>query len=155
MKIRLNWSMITSLQQIGLNMMTSSNRKIVRVTGHLCEEFTGPGEFPAHSPVTRSFDVFFDLRLNKRLRKHSWGWWFETLSCPLWRHYNEIIDRRKGVLITPMALAHPLHPIRSMSRKKRRNLRVGWCVSSWRPPVLYLNIKSHILPFPYIMWIML
>ena len=39
-------------------------------------------------PVTRSFDVFFDLRLNKRLSKQSWGWWFETLPCPLWRHCN-------------------------------------------------------------------
>ena len=28
------------------------------------------GEFPAQRPVTRSLDVFFDLRLNKRLRKH-------------------------------------------------------------------------------------
>ena len=27
------------------------------------------GEFPAQSPVTRSFDVLFDLRLNKRLTK--------------------------------------------------------------------------------------
>ena len=47
-----------------------------------------PGEFPAQRPVTRSFDVFFDLRLNKRLGKQSWGWWFETLSRPLWRHPN-------------------------------------------------------------------
>ena len=46
------------------------------------------GEFPAQRSVTRSFDVFFDLRLNKRLSKLSWGWWFETLSHPLWRHYN-------------------------------------------------------------------
>ena len=28
-----------------------------------------PGEFPAHRPVTRSFDVLFDLCLNKRLSK--------------------------------------------------------------------------------------
>ena len=28
------------------------------------------------------------MSLNKRLRKHSWGWWFETLPCPLWRHCN-------------------------------------------------------------------
>ena len=28
-----------------------------------------PGEFPAQRPVTRSFDVFFDLRLNKQLSK--------------------------------------------------------------------------------------
>ena len=47
-----------------------------------------PGEFPAQRPVTRSFDVFFELRLNKRLSKQSWGWWFEKPSCPLWRHSN-------------------------------------------------------------------
>ena len=47
------------------------------------------GEVPAQRPVTRSFDVFFDLRLNKRLNKQSWGWWFETLSRPLWRQCNE------------------------------------------------------------------
>ena len=69
-----------------------------RVTGPLCGEFTGPrwtgnspvpGEFPAQRPVTRSFGVFFDLHLNKRLRKQSWGWWFEMLSRPLWRHCSD------------------------------------------------------------------
>ena len=39
-----------------------------------------PGEFPAQRPVTRSFDVFFDLCLHKRLSKQTWGWWFETSS---------------------------------------------------------------------------
>ena len=39
-------------------------------------EFTGPGpgEFPAQNPMTRSFGVFFDLRLNKRLSKQPRGW---------------------------------------------------------------------------------
>ena len=46
------------------------------------------GEFSTQRPVTWSFDVFFNLRLNKRLSKQSWGWWFETPSCPLWRHCN-------------------------------------------------------------------
>ena len=69
-------------------MMTSSHRNIFRVTGPLCGEFTGPGEFPTQRPVTRSFNVFFDLRLNKPLSKQSWGWWFETLSRSLWRHRN-------------------------------------------------------------------
>ena len=69
-------------------MMTSSNGNIFRVTGPLCGEFTGPGEFPAQRPVTRSFDVFFDLRTNKRLSKQPWGWWFETPSWSLWRHCN-------------------------------------------------------------------
>ena len=66
--------------------MTSSNGNIFRVTGPLCGEFTGPGEFPTQRPVTRSFDVFFDLRLNKRLSKQPGGWWFETPSWSLWRH---------------------------------------------------------------------
>ena len=34
------------------------------------------GQFPAQRPVTRSFDIFLDLSLNKRLSKQSWGWWF-------------------------------------------------------------------------------
>ena len=50
-----------------------------------------PGEFPTQRPVMRSFDVFFDLGLNKRLSKQSWGWWFGTLSRSLWRHSNGII----------------------------------------------------------------
>ena len=45
-----------------------------------------PGEFPAQRPAARSFDVSFDLRPHKRLSKQWWGWWYETLSCPLWRH---------------------------------------------------------------------
>ena len=32
-----------------------------------------PGEFPAQRPVTRSFDVFFDLRLNERLSNREAG----------------------------------------------------------------------------------
>ena len=56
-----------------------------------------PGEFPTQRPVTRSFDVFFDLCLNKRLSKQSWGWWFETPSRPLWRHRNV---RQEGVSIS-------------------------------------------------------
>ena len=41
---------------------------------------------PAQRSVRRSFDVFF-----KRLSKQSWGWWFETLSCPLWCHCNKYV----------------------------------------------------------------
>ena len=46
------------------------------------------GEFPAQRPVTRSYDVSFDLWLDKRLSKQSWGWWIETPSHPLWWHCN-------------------------------------------------------------------
>ena len=55
------------------------------------------GEFPAQRPVTRSFDVLFDLRPNKRLSKRSWGWWFETPFRPLWRHSNEYSLSRKSL----------------------------------------------------------
>ena len=49
------------------------------------------GEFPAQRPVTRNFEVFFDLRLNKRLSKQLWGWWFETpWPHSSWRHCNGI-----------------------------------------------------------------
>ena len=54
----------------------------------LCGEFTGPGEFPTQRPVARSFGVFFDLRLNKRLSKQPWGWWFETPLWSLWCQCN-------------------------------------------------------------------
>ena len=42
------------------------------------------GEFLSQRQVTWSFDVFLDLRMNKRLRNI----WFETPSWPLWRHCN-------------------------------------------------------------------
>ena len=49
---------------------------------------------PVNSPnkglMTRNFDAFFDLRLNKRSTQ-SWCWWFETPSCSLWRHCNELL----------------------------------------------------------------
>ena len=51
-----------------------------------------PGEFPAQRSVTQSFDVFFDMRLNKRLIKQSWGWWFETQSRPSRSHSNELFS---------------------------------------------------------------
>ena len=68
-------------------------------------EFIGPGEFPAQRPVKRSYDVYFDLRLNKRLSKQPRGWWLETQSRPLWRQYNVQPCR---VHPTKYALASPI-----------------------------------------------
>ena len=73
-------------------MITSLNGNIFRVTGHLWGEFIG--EFTAQMPVTRSFDIFFNLHLNKRLSKQSWAWWFETPSRLLWRHCNDSFHLR-------------------------------------------------------------
>ena len=44
--------------------MTSSNRNIFRVIGHLCGEFTGPR---TKASDAESCEIFFDPRLNARL----------------------------------------------------------------------------------------
>ena len=44
----------------------------------LHNEAQSTGEFPSQRPVTRSFDIFFDLRLYKRLSKQSRRRLFET-----------------------------------------------------------------------------
>ena len=49
-------------------------------------------------PVTRTLDIFFDLRLNKRLSKQSWGWWFNTLPRPLRRHTNYSCHSRVDIV---------------------------------------------------------
>ena len=70
-------------------MMTSSNGNIFRIAG-LCEGNPSvTGRFPSQWPVTRSFDVLFDLCLNERLSKQSRRRWFNTPSRPLWRHCNK------------------------------------------------------------------
>ena len=51
------------LQHHLMIMMTSSNGSIFRVTGPLCGNSPVTGELPAQRPVTRSFVVFFDRRL--------------------------------------------------------------------------------------------
>ena len=70
-----------------------------RDTGPLCGEFNGhrwiptpPTPTPHHTNTKASYAelwCFFDLRLNKQLGKQSWGLWFETPSCSLWRHCND------------------------------------------------------------------
>ena len=72
-----------------LNVWVHSKPEIRQIPKH-------PGlvcEFPAQRPVTRSFDVFVDMRLNKVLSKQSRDWWLETLSHSLWRHCNYIYPR--------------------------------------------------------------
>ena len=75
-------------------MMRSSNETFSASLAICAGNSPVPGEFPAQTPVTRSFDVFFDLRLNKRFGKQPWGWWFETPSHPLWHHGNDIDKTR-------------------------------------------------------------
>ena len=81
-------------------MMTASNGNIFRVTGPCAGNSLVTGEFPSQTPLTWSFDVLFDLRLNKRLSKQLWGRWFKTPSRPIWRHCNvtEAVSRASAQL---------------------------------------------------------
>ena len=72
-----------------------SNGYIFRVTSHLWGNSPVTGEFLAQRPVTRSFDAFFDTRMNTLLSKQSWGWWFKTPSRPLWRNCNVVDESRQ------------------------------------------------------------
>ena len=63
---------------------TSSNGNIFSLLD-LCE---GTGGFCSQRPVTRSFGVFFDLRLDIRLSKQPRRRWFERPSRSLRRHWN-------------------------------------------------------------------
>ena len=85
------------------SMMTSWNGNTFRVTGHLCGKLTGHRWIPEQRPVTRSFDVLFDQRLNKRLSKQWRGWWFETPSGSLWRHCNAVSRNDRKYKYTLMA----------------------------------------------------
>ena len=107
-------------------MMTSSNGNIFRVTGPMCGEFTGPGEFLIQRPVLRSFDIFFDLRLNRRLSKQPWGWWFEIPSWSLWRLCNVLKPDCSGTTRSIDTVAADAHgPLRQqvITLRPRQNGR--------------------------------
>ena len=114
-----------------------------------------PGEFPTQRPVTRSFDVFFDLCQNKRLSKQSWGWWFETQSRPLWRHCNAIN------VTNPIEEGNPpvtgVFPSRSASIMRSfdvsivvylnmlLNTQPSWHGTSMTSPCLCVSFKAYII----------
>ena len=111
---RIITSISTGTQVISIKTLSAKQRRRHPWWRHQMEPFSAllsicagnspvPSEFPTQRPVTRSFDVFFDLHPNKRLSKQWWGWWLETLSCPLWRHCNVLkfvpvgpVDSRTG-----------------------------------------------------------
>ena len=102
-------------------MMTSSNGNISALLALCAGNSPVTGEFPTQRPVTRSFDVFFDLRLNKRLSKQSWVWWFEKLSRPLWRHCNGVL--KWFHLHAPGMSVHP---------SQSTDIRQSWEPFNWR-----------------------
>ena len=92
--------------------MTSSNGNFFALLALCAGNSPVTVEFPAQRPVTRSFDVFFHLCLNKWLKKLSWGWWVGTPSRSLWRHCND-----KNDVSYWMQLSMPIH--------------IGCCTKTW------------------------
>ena len=119
--------------KIGSVLMTSTNGSIFRVTAICAGNSPVPGEFPVHRPVTRSFHVFFDLRLNKPLSKQSWGWWFETLSPPLWRHCNDCALQIRGNYLTMYSCIKWISklPLSKTVPSKCICLLIKWPVNIW------------------------
>ena len=83
------------------------------------------GEFHAQRPVTRSFDVFFDPRMNKQLSKQSYGWWFEMPSRSLWRHCNDFFQRTDNAYFF-VSFAY------SMDKLLNKLLNCRWLKTPWR-----------------------
>ena len=60
-----------------------------------------------HKGQWRGALIFFYLRLNKRLSKHSRGWWFGTPFRSFWRHCNVGITRHQWLNITVWFILFP------------------------------------------------
>ena len=103
--------------------MTSSNGNISALLA-LCEGNSPvTGEVPSQRPVTRSFDVFFDLCLNQQLSKQWRRRWFETPSRS--SHHD----------VTVMYILFSLHQFETPSRSSRRHCNI-YLIQS--PSVIYL-----------------
>ena len=80
------------------------------------------GKFPTQRPVTRSFDVFLDLSLNKQLSKQSWGWLFKVPWSSLWRNCNDKwILNLITLLLMPWQLSWPVQNCDQIKSSKMKN----------------------------------
>ena len=78
--------------------------------------------------------VFFDLRLNKRLSKQPWGWWFETPSWSLWRQCIDIEKKHTNrdvgfVLHTSQSVKATWNSISVMPIYVYNSVRQMWCIA--------------------------
>ena len=79
------WIIKTS-RDFGAHMLEPWWRHQMEVFSALLALCAGNSPVPTQRPVTRSFDVFVELRLNQQLSKQWRRRWFETPSRSLWRH---------------------------------------------------------------------
>ena len=114
-------------------------------------EFTGPRW------ITRTkasgFDVFFDLRPNKRLSKQSGGWWFETLSRSLYCNAAKWVKQgNEGNWFSPgdcrgyrLRLRQCLFSINTVNIHKRRRDNIKVFIYSYGAhAILIFNIAGYL-----------
>ena len=94
--------------------------------------------YPHTWPVTLGFDSFY-LRLNKRLSKQTWGWWFETPLPPLWRHCNDTSGNWSAI-----SSNNGLSPFRCQTAILTKNglLLIRPLATKWRSFSLGLNVLT-------------
>ena len=120
-----------------------------------------------HGPSIRSGHYTASINCCKNIllqRSHNYGvwnyWQQKLLYCicyTIWIDWHMIfgLEQEGGSLIAPMALAHHLHPIDNRSGNRRRNLWIGWCVSSWWP--LFPSSSSvliYICIYAFSIWVL-
>ena len=110
---------------------------------------TVTGEFPAQRTVTRSFDVFFDLRLSQQLSKQSICWCFETPSRSLWRHCNGLSVFCYGLVPVDFSVALEITSIAPMRVKQFLKLCEMYHTYTRKDNII-LRIRSTVEPCAYI-----
>ena len=99
-------------------------------------------------------------RLNKRLCKQSWDWWFETLSRSFWRHCNDIdfLHAKPWIPVwrsqTSPVLRLPPEPLRMRTVK---DIKVNVFVFVYRshtyhPRLRWEHLSVHRTLFGFILW---
>ena len=110
--------LLSSVNTAGWRMMTSSMETFSALLDLCAGNSPVTGEFPSQRPVMQSFDVFFDLRLNKRPSKQSWRRRFET---PLWRHCNGIRHHARSPSVLSDVEYQPSADCLALLRPQRRS----------------------------------
>ena len=76
------------------DMMTLSNGNISALLAICAGNHRSPVNSPRKCQWRGALMFSLICALNKRLSKQCRGWWFETPSCPLWRHCNELHHKK-------------------------------------------------------------
>ena len=94
-----NWNRCSVIRWY--NMMTSSNGNIFHVTGHLCGEFTGPGDFP-HKGQWRGALMFSLIYawINDWVNNRKAG----DLRCHLGHCYVDVMNYFYLEMVRPLSL---------------------------------------------------